>query len=195
MRRRLPVVAAVLASIVLNGVVPGGAIARAADEAPAAPPAAPAEHQVELLAEEPNLIYWIDDNRSQPANGEQKKKTLTLSATSLRMLCTVPCAAPLGPGTFALGISRSGGQLVTVPPITLRGDEVLKASYHSRWAMRLAFFVGGLLTAAIGGVVAFQGDPSGKRQALGAGILTVGVVGMATPLFIDDKATIVPVPR
>jgi hypothetical protein len=79
--------------------------------------------------------------------------------------------------------------------MTLRGDEVLRATYKSRWAMRLGVFLGGLLAVAIGGAVAFSGEPSGGRQALGTSILAVGVLGMVTPIFIQDSARIEPVPR
>lgn len=166
-----------------------------AEEPSAPPPPAAKEVGVELLADEPGLIYWVYDagGHRNPADASKPESGVDVSISSFRMLCVVPCASPLGPGTYTLGVSRPGNALVTVPAMQLRGDEVLKASYKSRWAMRLGFFLGGLLTATIGGAVAFSGDPSGGRQALGVGILTVGVLGAVAPLFIQDKARIVPI--
>lgn len=191
MRRSLRATAA---AAVLASILGSGPVANAAD--PIAPPAmAPAARQVELIADEPGITYWIYDGGTgkDPAAVGTSGTKIGVSISSFRLLCVVPCAAPLAPGTYTLGVSRPNNRLVTVPAITLRGDEVLKATYKSRTGMRLGFFVGGLLTAAIGGAVAFSGDESGGRQALGISILAIGVLGMATPLFIQDKARIVPI--
>lgn len=168
---------------------------RARAEEPLTPPPAVKKVGVELLADEPGLIYWVYDagGHRNPVDASKPAPGVDVSIASFRMLCVVPCASPLVPGTYTLGVSRPGNALVSVPAMQLRGDEVLKATYKSRWAMRLGFFLGGLLTATIGGAVAFSGDPSGGRQALGIGILAVGVLGAVTPLFIQDTARIVPV--
>lgn len=188
MRRSLrsTATAAVLASVLASGALRGGALANATEAI--APSDAPAPRQVDLIAEEPGLTYWIYDRSLHT-------RKISVSVSSFRLLCTVPCAAPLAPGTYALGVSRPNSSLVTVPAITLRGDEVLKATYKSRFNMRLGFFFGGLLTAAIGGAVAFSGDQSGGRQALGVSVLALGILGTATPLFIQDSARIDPIPR
>jgi hypothetical protein len=183
----------ITAALVAATLVLSGLPARA--EEPSPPPPAAKKVGVELLADEPGLIYWVYDagGHRNPVDASKTSSGVDVSISSFRMLCVVPCASPLVPGTYTLGVSRPGNALVTVPAMQLRGDEVLKASYRSRWAMRLGFFLGGALTAAIGGAVAFSGDPSGGRQALGVGILTVGILGAVTPLFIQDSARIVPI--
>jgi hypothetical protein len=191
----------ITAALVAATLACNGLRASAAD-APAPPPAAttaPAAKKpgIELLANEPGLTYWLFDagGRRDPRSASPGQPGTGIYISSFRMLCIAPCSTQLAPGTYTMGISRPGNALVTADPLTLRGDELLKATYKSRWALRLGFFLGGLLTAAIGGAVAFSGDESGGRQALGAGILATGVLGMVTPLFIQDKAMITVLPR
>jgi hypothetical protein len=191
MRRRLRITAALVAATLACG---GLRSASATQATPVPEPTPPAPKQVDLIADEPGLTYWIYETGTTPGRRDANQGT-GITIASFRSLCTVPCSTLIGAGTYTLGVSRPGGGLVSVPPMTLRGDEVLKATYKSRWTMRLGFFLGGLLTVAIGGAVAFSGDQSGGRQALGTSILAVGVLGMVTPIFIQDSARIVEVPR
>jgi hypothetical protein len=128
-----------------------------------------------------------------------------MTADHFERICTAPCETQLDPGNWVLGLTRGDGGVLPAPALNLRGNEELTATYVSRRAARIGFFVAGLALATAGVIALAQTGQSCTTDpilgqdctqtepygALGLTLFSVGLIGALIPLFIRDSAEIV----
>jgi hypothetical protein len=189
-----------------------------------APTTAPTVHGLRLLADEPNLTFFVAAGTAQGISVGMNPVSHTpmpvaVASTTFNRLCTAPCEATMDPGSYTLAIQRPNGGLLAADALTLHGNEELKATWVSRSTARwTTFFIGAALTtiglvvgsrstttcAEVGvGATDLWGQPILEQQCSksypnevpGLIMFGVGTFLLFTPLLIPDKAVIVPTGR
>jgi hypothetical protein len=106
-----------------------------------------------------------------------------------------PCVPQLADGTYHLGLSKAGGNVVEADaPVDLNGSATLHATYHDRSVWRGLGLVTAIAAPLAGTAVMLTGrsntsvDPPPARIAAGLGIMTAGLIVSLIMVFQPDTA-------
>ena len=153
------------------------------------------ESEVRLTSNIPNVTFFVKSSESTVAASGFATNgmlfTVTGTVGTFNRLCSAPCTANLRNGTYLLGLSLDGGEVVPVSSsVTVNQYTTLNGNYSSNFTARLVTRIAGTGLLVGGVILTFIGLSHEEKQCFGT-VCTDTIKADSTQVFAGVTMAVV----